>query len=128
MTHSNLELAKICEHAAKRITPEGAWTKMAYCRDVTGHISAIGDPEAACWCLEGAILEEMDPTEVDDAIQHNCGANWSRLQSAISRAGPFSRYKPLEARLVLINDTSIIRWPVLAALYKAAKNLRKDST
>lgn len=37
------------------LTDESKWTRGAYARDSMGHHISSTDPDAKCWCLQGAI-------------------------------------------------------------------------
>lgn len=49
--------------ARELLTPEGAWTQGSYARDASGRRTGCWEPNAVCWCLEGAIKRVSNTDE-----------------------------------------------------------------
>lgn len=50
-------VADVLTAAADLIEPEGWWTQGATARTSTGERAVIAEPDAACWCMIGAVWE-----------------------------------------------------------------------
>lgn len=91
----DLEIAQVCERAAKRIE-NGHWTQETAARDNNGNPVGVTSAEAVCWCLWGAIMAETgagDDIRTISAVEEVLYGN--RRAMAVSQ---------LEVSAVLWND------------------------
>jgi len=49
--------SEILDKAARKIEPEGRWTRQYSARDKDGREVAPNDAAATCWCIYGAIMK-----------------------------------------------------------------------
>lgn len=69
MTDTPLCVADVLERAADLIEPKGAWTQGELARDIRREPTDPDEPDAACWCLEGALQKVCGRHEAYQAVR-----------------------------------------------------------
>lgn len=77
-----LTIARVLDKAADLIEPEGAWTQRGYAKTLSGEECDTTDPEAVCFCMNGAIAAELGLSggKAESFMKHNHLNIYDRLR------------------------------------------------
>jgi len=82
-TNVQTEIVALLRRVRVRLASPDAWLQGDFAGTPEGHCP-LGDPNASCWCLEGALLAELGPTP--DLDVHR-GAQLALMDTIGLRAG-----------------------------------------
>ena len=123
MSATPAEVAAVLDAAAELIETKG-WTRGAFARNAHGYSVSAREPDATCYCLEGALVQAIycrriaqDRDAVDKEVHRVLGREVRRL----------TRPKPRYVALSQWSDSQRSPAPAIALLRDTAARVRAEA-